>query len=108
MAVVEEPDFPALVAEAVEEPESTQIERAAAVSKATIDSWIPEGTVVPEEVYIEAVVSAGSSIFYRRTARNGIVAFGDIDGGSTPMRLPRDDFTHARTLLAPWVGRGIG
>lgn len=109
MAVVEEPDFAALLGAEVEEAaDDPLIVRAAAVAKAKIDGWIAEGTNVPVEVYTEAILRAGSSIYYRRTARNGIVSFGEAGGETTAMRIPRDDFNEARTLLADYIGWGIG
>lgn len=95
-----------LAAHVEDDPQDVTVIRAAAVAVEAIDNLIGTGTV-PPDVRIEAILRVGSSVYYRRTARNGIVSFGESGGEVTPMRVSKDDLSEARTLLRNWLGMGI-
>lgn len=103
-----DPDFAALLGAHVEDDDADPtVVRAASVAEAAVDRLIGESTTVPDDVRTEAVLRVGSSIYYRRTARNGIVAFGEVGGETQPMRVSRDDLAEARVLLANWLPAAI-
>lgn len=102
-----EPNYAELLANHVEDDVADlTVVRAASVASDAVDRLIG-GSTVPADVRIEAILRTGSSIYYRRTARNGIVAFGEVGGETTPMRVSRDDLSEARVLLANWLPAAI-
>lgn len=102
------PTLAELLANHVEDdPADETVVRAASVAEAAVDHLIGDSTAVPADVRLEAILRTGSSIYYRRTARNGIVTFGEIGGETTPMRVSRDDLSEARVLLANWLPAAI-
>lgn len=60
---------------------------------------------VPTEIHDRAVIEAGSELFHRRAAPNGISQFAGGDG--TPMRVARDPMNAARAILAPFLPMGF-
>lgn len=63
------------------------------------------GTVVPIEIRDRAVIEAGSELFHRRQAPNGISQFAAPDGN--PMRVARDPMNAARAILSPFLPLGF-
>lgn len=57
--------------------------------------------IVPAEIRQRAVVEAGSELFHKRQAPNGISQFADAAG--TPMRVARDPMNVARVILQPFL-----
>lgn len=56
---------------------------------------------VPAEIRQRAVIEAGSELFHKRQAPNGISQFADAAG--TPMRVARDPMNVARVILQPFL-----
>lgn len=76
------------------------IEEASALVAAAI------GTAnVPGEIVDRATVEAGSELFHRRQAPNGISQFAAPDGGH--QRIARDPMNAARAILAPFLPLGF-
>lgn len=63
-------------------------------------------TRIPEAVLTRAYVEAGSELYNRRSAPNGISQFSAPDG--TSIRLARDPMVAARPLIQPYLPLGIG
>jgi hypothetical protein len=83
----------------------------AAESKATaaqmVADFIGEGNPhrVPESVVARAVLEVGADLFYRKAAKNGIVAF---DGAEPQVfRLNRDPMAAAYPLLRRYLVMGL-
>lgn len=60
---------------------------------------------IPDPICLRACKETGADLFYRRTARNGIVGISSLD--VSPIRLRRDPMTDAYALYAPYFGPGI-
>lgn len=63
-------------------------------------------TEIPAAILNRAVLEAGSELFHRRQAPNGIAQFANADG--TPgIRVARDPMVAARPILAPFLPLGF-
>ncbi|MFL0202126.1 hypothetical protein ACHFI2_16305, partial [Exiguobacterium acetylicum] len=60
---------------------------------------------VPAEIRDRAVIEAGSELFHKRQAPNGISQYADASG--TPLRVARDPMNVARVILAPFLPLGF-
>lgn len=60
---------------------------------------------VPDVIALRACVDVGRDIYYKRTARNGIVSFNSPD--IQPMRVRNDPMGAAYPILQPFTGPGI-
>lgn len=60
---------------------------------------------VPDEIRTRAVIEAGSELYHRRQAPNGISQFATPEGA--PMRVARDPMNAARAILAPFLSMGF-
>lgn len=60
---------------------------------------------VPDEIRSRAAIEAGSELFHRRAAPNGISQFAAPDGGQ--LRIARDPMNVARVILAPFLPLGF-
>lgn len=85
--------------------DQTFLERCLAVSVAIVDQKV--GTKdVPAVIRNQAVLEVAAEEFHRRSAPNGIAQFATPD---TPgMRIARDPYTPAASILAPYIGLGTG
>lgn len=61
---------------------------------------------VPAAIVTRATLEAGSELFHRRQAPNGIAQF--ATDGAPAVRVARDPMVAARPILAPYIGLGIG
>ncbi len=64
-----------------------------------------EYSALPDEVGSLATREAGASLYYRRTARNGITTFGSAD--VTPMRIAKDPLSTVYPILSPYLSPGF-
>lgn len=62
-------------------------------------------TTVPGEIHDRAVIEAGSELFHRRAAPNGISQFAAPDGSQ--MRVARDPMNAARAIISPFLPLGF-
>ena len=62
---------------------------------------------IPDAIGMEACLAVGSELFYRRTARHGMVNLGGEEG-LAPARIGKDPMALAWPLLQPFLGLGIG
>lgn len=62
---------------------------------------------VPEVLRTRAALETGAELFYRRTARGGVMSFGEGDGGMITQHVRTDALVPARALLAPYLGPAI-
>lgn len=69
-----------------------------------VENTVGDATV-PDSVLDRAVIEAGSELFNRRTAPNGISQFAAADGA--PVRIARDPMVAARPILAPFLPLGF-
>ncbi|AMB58242.1 hypothetical protein [Microterricola viridarii] len=60
---------------------------------------------VPAVIVARAVLEVGADLFYRKTTRNGVVGFGDME--AQPFRLNRDPMAAAYPLLRPYLVIGL-
>ncbi len=60
---------------------------------------------VPADIVMRACLEVGRDIYYKRTARNGIVSFNSPD--MQPMRVRNDPMAAAWPYLQPFIGPGI-
>lgn len=60
---------------------------------------------VPADIRRRAIIEAGSELFHKRQAPNGISQFADAAG--TPMRVARDPMNVARVILQPFLPLGF-
>lgn len=60
---------------------------------------------IPDAIGSLAVVECGAAIYYRRTARNGIVSYDGAD--VQPMRIAKDPLSTVYTILSPYMSPGI-
>lgn len=72
---------------------------------ALVGQLIGTATTVPDEIRDRAVIEAGSELFHRRAAPNGITQFAAPDGGQ--MRVARDPMNTARVIIAPYLPLGF-
>lgn len=56
---------------------------------------------VPAEIRDRAVIEAGSELFHKRQAPNGISQYADAAG--SPLRIARDPMNVAREILRPFL-----
>lgn len=61
---------------------------------------------VPPTVLDRAIIEAGSELYNRRSAPNGISQFAAADGSA--IRVARDPMVAARPLLQPYLPLGVG
>jgi hypothetical protein len=61
--------------------------------------------VLPAAIRTRAIIEAGSELFHKRQAPNGISQYADPAG--TPMRIARDPLNVARVILAPFLPMGF-
>lgn len=57
--------------------------------------------LVPPAIRTRAIIEAGSELFHKRQAPNGISQYADAAG--TPMRVARDPMNVARVILQPFL-----
>ena len=81
------------------------IEECFAQAKAMVDNLIGTATV-PTVVVSRAYLEAGSELFHRRQAPNGITQFATPDG-SGAIRVARDPMVGVTPILAPFLGGGF-
>jgi hypothetical protein len=72
---------------------------------ALVDDLIGTATV-PEDVKGRCYLEAGSELFHRRQAPNGITQFATPEGAS-PVRIARDPLTGVYPLLTRYLGLGF-
>lgn len=72
---------------------------------ALVDARIGSATV-PVVVRRRAVREVAADLYYRRSARNGVVAFNNHEGGDI-IRVNRDPMAPATPLLAPYLAPRI-
>lgn len=60
---------------------------------------------VPESVLGRAYLEAGSELYHRRQAPNGIAQFATMDAPAT--RVARDPMVGVYPIIAPFIGPGI-
>lgn len=72
---------------------------------ALVGQIIGTATTVPGVIRDRAVIEAGSELFHRRAAPNGISQFAAPDGGQ--MRVARDPMNTARVIIAPYLPLGF-
>lgn len=60
---------------------------------------------IPDGIGRRACIEVAADLFYRRSARNGIVGINSME--VTPVRIQRDPLTPAYPLLVQYLGRGI-
>lgn len=68
-----------------------------------IASWDAQ---VPDEPRDQAVIEVASDLYFRRTARNGVMSVTDSE--LQPFRINRDPLASARPILRPWLPAGMG
>lgn len=76
----------------------------ASEARALVDQLIGTSTL-PAEIRIRAIIEAGSELFHKRQAPNGISQYADPAG--TPMRIARDPLNVARVILQPFLPLGF-
>lgn len=62
---------------------------------------------IPEPIGLEACLAVGAELFYRRTARHGLVNLGG-DEAPAPARIGKDPMALAWPILGPFLGMGVG
>ena len=73
----------------------------AAEAIALVGQLIGTVTTVPAEIRQRAIIEAGSELFNKRQAPNGISQYADAAG--TPMRVAKDPMNVARVILQPFL-----
>lgn len=73
---------------------------------ALVTQFIGSVLGVPVGAIERAKLEAGSELFHRRQAPNGIAQFAAQDGA--PVRVARDPMVGAYPILKPFLGAGIG
>jgi hypothetical protein len=73
----------------------------AAESRQLVGQLIGDVTTVPDEIRERAIIEAGSELFHKRQAPNGISQFADAAG--TPLRVAKDPMNVARVILQPFL-----
>ena len=77
-----------------------------AEADALVANFIGAGNpfAVPTVIVERATLEVGADLYYRRTARNGIVSFGGEDmPAPEPMRISRDPMAAAYPILRPFL-----
>jgi hypothetical protein len=64
------------------------------------------GRTVPDQIVDQAILEVGSDLYFRRTARNGVMNVTDTD--LQPFRINRDPLAAARPILRPFIPSGMG
>lgn len=79
-----------------------------AESEALVDNLITESTIKPVPLAIRdrCVLEAGSELFHRRQAPNGIAQFATPDGAA-PVRVARDPLIGVYPILEPFLPLGF-
>ena len=72
---------------------------------ALVGQLIGTTTTVPAEIRTRAIIEAGSELFHKRQAPNGISQFADATG--TPLRVAKDPMNVARVILQPFLPLGF-
>lgn len=62
---------------------------------------------IPDSIGARACTEVAAELFYRRSARHGLVNLGGEDG-MAPARIGRDPMALAWPLLLPFLGMGVG
>jgi hypothetical protein len=60
---------------------------------------------IPVAIAMRGCLEVAADLYYRRTARNGIVGLNSLE--VQPVRINRDPLTAVRPLWAPYLGPGI-
>lgn len=74
-------------------------------ASALVDNLIGTRTV-PAAVVDRCYLEAGSELFHRRQAPNGIAQFATADGAN-PVRVARDPLIGVYPILTPYLGGGF-
>ncbi|QKY80419.1 head-tail connector protein [Microbacterium phage PoRanda] len=80
------------------------VQRCASEALALVGQLIGSATV-PAEIRTRAIIEAGSELFHKRQAPNGISQFADAAG--TPLRVAKDPMNVARVILQPFLPLGF-
>lgn len=75
------------------------------VRNGTDDEGAPTYYDIPDRVAMRACVEVGADLFYRRTARNGLVAVNSLEVSA--VRIQRDPMTAAYPILSPFTGKAL-
>ncbi|MFV0315491.1 MAG: hypothetical protein ACK5O2_00820 [Microthrixaceae bacterium] len=90
-------------------PTEPGLTRSARSGHAKVAKYLADGgadlATIPDVIAEEAVIEAGAAVYYRRTARNGIVTLGT--GEAIPMRIAKDPLSLVYPILAPYVKPGL-
>lgn len=110
MPLPTEPEAVTLLAEHLEIGEAEPgLSRSAHSALAKVTKHLTDGeadiAAIPKVIGEEAVIEAGAAVYYRRTARNGIVTLGT--GEAMPMRISKDPLSTVYPILAPYVKPGL-
>ncbi|QJD50731.1 head-tail connector protein [Microbacterium phage Nobel] len=81
------------------------VERCASEALALVGQLIGTTLTVPAEIRTRAIIEAGSELFHKRQAPNGISQFADATG--TPLRVAKDPMNVARVILQPFLPLGF-
>lgn len=81
--------------------DDTFVRGCAAESRQLVGQLIGTAGTVPAEIRQRAIIEAGSELFHKRQAPNGISQFADAAG--TPLRVARDPMNVARVILQPFL-----
>ncbi|UGS26594.1 hypothetical protein K8F61_18590 [Microbacterium resistens] len=81
------------------------IERCVVEALALVGQLIGAATTVPDGIRNRAVIEAGSELYHRRMAPNGISQYAAPDGGQ--LRVARDPMVTARIILGPFLPLGF-
>jgi hypothetical protein len=84
--------------------DATYVEACYDQAVAMVDEFVGDA-FVPDKVLLRAYLEAGSELFHRRSAPNGIAQFGALDG--TPIRVARDPMIGVYPLIQRYVGLGM-
>lgn len=69
------------------------------VTQATADAFRP----IPQGIMDEMVLEVGNELYNRKNAPSGQSMYATFDGGSMPVRAPRDPLTMVRPIIAMYV-----
>ena len=72
---------------------------------ALVSNYVGTSTVVPMEIFDQAVLKVSSELFHARNAPNGISQFADVNGAA--VRIGYDPLAPAYKLLRPFLGWGV-
>lgn len=62
---------------------------------------------IPPAILTRAKLEAGSELFHRRQAPNGVMQFADLGMGGTTTRVARDPLVGVYPILARWLPGGF-